>query len=77
MENFLPNLQFFLHLEDALNSVCSKANSERNQTSKIEIFLEILNSWKLLTAFVQSSILDVSVGFEYTLYCMVSSTPKL
>ena len=44
MENFLPNLQFFLHLEDALNSVCSKANSERNQTSKIEVFLEILNS---------------------------------
>ena len=42
------------------------AYSEPCQTSNMEVFAEIGNSFQLLTIFSKSSILDVSQGSEYT-----------
>ena len=39
--------------------------SEHWQTSKMECFAKIVNSWKLLTFFVKHAILDVWQGSEY------------
>ena len=39
--------------------------SELCRLSKMELFVEIGNDWKLLTSFIRSSILDVYQGFEY------------
>ena len=44
----------------------SQAYSEPCQTSKMECFEEVVNSWKLLTYFAKLSILDVWQGSEYT-----------
>ena len=41
------------------------AYSEPTRTSKKELFTKIINSSKLLTILVESSILDVRLGSEY------------
>ena len=42
------------------------AFSEPGQTSKMELFVKIVNDVKLLTIFKKSSILDVWMGSKYT-----------
>ena len=39
--------------------------SEHCQTSKMELFVKMVNGSKLLTIFVKNSILDTSDGSEY------------
>ena len=43
----------------------SEAYSEPSQTSKMELFVKIINGWKPLTFLTKSSILDVRPGFDY------------
>ena len=39
-------------------------HSEINETSKMELFVEIVDDWKLLTIFAKFSILHVWLGSE-------------
>ena len=39
---------------------------ETNQTSKMELFVKIVNAIKSLTIFTKGFILDVWMGFKYT-----------
>ena len=43
----------------------SEVHLETNQTSKMELFVNIVNSWKPSTISTKSSILDVRLGFKY------------
>ena len=43
----------------------TEAYSEQSQTSKMKLFAEKGNSWKPLTIFAESYILDVSLGSEF------------
>ena len=43
-----------------------EAYSEHCQTSKMELFAKIVNSWKPLSIFAKSSILDVWQDSEYS-----------
>ena len=51
---------------------CKEEYSEPWQTSKMGLFVKIVYSFKLLTVFPESSILDVREGFEYMLLCIWS-----
>ena len=42
----------------------AKAYLEPSQTSKIELFVEMVNGFEPLTIFVKSSILDVCLGSQ-------------
>ena len=44
-------------------SLPAEAYSQIYQASKMEIFCEVVNSWKPLTTFTKNSILDVLTGF--------------
>ena len=48
------------------SSINAQLHSEPSQTSKMELFVKMLNDWKPLTIFVKSFILDVWLGCEYT-----------
>ena len=50
------------HLSDKL---CPEAYSEPSKTAKIELFANIVNSWKPSTICAKSSILDVGLKSEY------------
>ena len=58
------NIQQNLSKQITLHS--AGARSEHYQTSKIELFSKIVNSFYSLTIFAKSSILDVWKGSEYT-----------
>ena len=40
-------------------------HSESSKTSKMQLFVKIVNGWKLLTIFLKSSIRNVWLGSEY------------
>ena len=45
---------------------CSEVYSKHSQISNMMLFMKIVNSWKPLTIFAKSSIVDVWLGSEYT-----------
>ena len=47
------------------SSINAKLHSEPSQTSKMELFVKMLNDWKTLTIFVKSFIWDVWLRSEY------------
>ena len=49
----------------SLSSPFSEAYLKPSQTSKKELFAKIINSWKPLTTFAKSTILDGPLGSEY------------
>ena len=62
----------------ALKNLVPEAHSIPRQTSKMELFSKIFNSWNSLTIFAKSSILDVWLVFEYaSAYCYQKQLPEV